>query len=305
MAGRIAQKYGYDLDAKQLSALWKNATVGKESLQRLYDSRLYSQPGFDKEKHYTDWVKNNISRTLGHFKHLQAEPSPAEFRNLCRKIYLKHMSPFSYYISQSFQHMARTLNDHKIPWGIIANQGPNFTDILNELNGRLTEPIFPGDKRYPKIINAADDANSKPGTFIYRRALDMSPNRKNTVYVGVHPIVDQVKSGVPIRSILMTETMDQPISDIEHLSPSRINKLQHFRVKSMAELYRVLIPGVNLHDIPPLTFKDESAIQQKSDFEDESNSNDLYQMLLPEALSQDEHVQENFHLMHFYDDDKK
>lgn len=304
MASRIAKKYGYDLEPKQLSALWKNTTVDKENLQKLYNSKLYLQPGFDREKHYMDWVKNNISRTLGHFKHLQADPSPAEFRNLCRKVYLKHMSPFSYFISQSFQHMARTLNEHKIPWGIIANQGPNFPDILNELNGRLTEPIFP-DKQHPKIINATDDGSSKPGTFIYRRALNESPNRKNTVFVGVHPIVDQVKPGVPIRSVLVTETMDQPISDIEHLKPSSINKLQHFRVKSIAELYRVLIPGVNLHDIPPLSFKDESALQQKSDMEDESSTNDLYQMLLPEALSQDEHVQENYHLMHFYDDDRK
>lgn len=315
MAAAIASKYGYDLDPKTLSNRWKKVTSEKENFQKLYNTQLYQQQGFDPEKHYSDWVKSNISHTLGAFKHLQANPSPAEFRNLCRKIYLKQMNPFSYYISESFQHLAHKLNENNIPWGIIANQGPNFPSILDELNGRLPQPIYPihntnanyskrkSNNKTPLIINASDNGCSKPGKLIFKRAVENSPARKNTFFVGVHPIIDQIRGSIspPLRTILLTETMDQPVSDIEHLQPAGINKLQNFRVKTMAELYRILIPGVNEHDIPAsISFKDESLSQWSR--ESETTGDDLYQMLLPEALSQDEHVQENYHLMHFYDE---
>lgn len=237
-----AIKYGIGIDPKQIGNTWHKIYHRPSNFFEMFNPKLYEQleNGFDPKRHYDKKMEQLITENISLYSHSQSSSdiTPAQFRALCRWIFIKFTNPFSYYIPPEFKQIARVLNINNIRWGIVSNHGPYFEGILDELNGRLDHPIY-NTYQPVVVLDAIDDGYAKPHPNIFRRALKTVPyNRREDIYmVGISPTYDLPwVDDLPLKTILLTETMDTPVSDLDTKPADQVRAQKNSRLKKLSDL---------------------------------------------------------------------
>lgn len=266
---KLAQENGIKVDESKIDQVFSSAFNSSNHQKELLNPLLFKTPNFDATRHYKKWLEDIISDTvngmmplfmglnnLGIFKH----------KAVLRLMERKHV-----HLNEDLRKLLIGLQKHRIPFGVIANEGPHVKSFFRHI-GRLELEYSPfpirNIERIP-IINSMDDGHGKPHSHIYKRAVEFAnslvkyPSNSSQssslmnsqheaqillpilngdqYFVGCNPTEDIVGKGdsFNLKSIMVTTDLPEPISDIKLLDTAAVLRLQSFRVSDISELYRV------------------------------------------------------------------
>lgn len=255
----------------------------------LYDRTQFNDPNFDFGKKYQKHVDETIANTFNKYRHLaKGDLNSANFARLCFQTSSRLMAPSSYFIPEIVQEFILSLNRFGIKWAIISNDGPHFETTLSELNRKLPRQLYASESG-PKIINASKDGYHRPQARIFNRALGLTKHPERALFIGTSPVIDNVPESVSLRSVLLTEQLKEPCSDITGKSRAEINRMTRFRIKELKELGGYVFPDGTVQLTAPESQVERRKWGSKGPKGPKGDSNDngptdLYSLLVPEAI---------------------
>lgn len=213
---------------------------------------------------YEDWHEDALTSLLNLFKRPHSPLLDNHILSKLRhRIWLNLSSPRSYYIPSDVLHLVDRFKAEQIPYGVVANSGPDFTALLRGVDSRIKHssyvtvspttglptrgPLSFGKRvKMPLIpnISAGTLGIPKPRPEIFLSLLkNIRPPVKdvsNVYYVGTDPLVDYAPSTrLGLKSVLVTRNLEKRVSDLTYLSARKARQLSGFRIKGVRELERV------------------------------------------------------------------
>uniref|UniRef100_A0A060SYZ9 ARAD1C01386p n=1 Tax=Blastobotrys adeninivorans TaxID=409370 RepID=A0A060SYZ9_BLAAD len=281
-----SSKHGLNVPWFKLARSFYEHSKRNQRALGLYDRTQFEDPNFDFGKKYQAHMDETIANTFNKYRHLaKGDLNSANFARLCFQTSSRAMAPSSYFIPEIVQEFILSLNRFGIRWAIISNDGPHFETTLSELNRKLSpsrQLFVPGSG--PMIINASKDGYYKPQARIFHRALRLTRNPDRALFVGINPVLDNVPESISLRSVLMTEQLKEPCSDITGKTRAEINRMARFRIKELKELGGYVFPDGAVQLSAPEPREERRKWGPKGPEPNQNSPTDLYSLLVPEAI---------------------
>jgi hypothetical protein len=224
-------------DRATVEPIWNRLMEDESRLQKLYNPELYEKPGFNAQAHYKSRLDILISDTI-------AQLGPVSKRQtslICNKISKSILDPKLYYIPDDIRSLINALD---ADWGIIANHGPQFGQIIGQLAKRESLRLDDDSLNLQHLprCNALDDGWAKPHAKIFEKAVSQVHRQQgqDVWFVGSSAVVDnnpKALTGFGVKSVLLTNEFETPVSDIDGLTVDQIQQLFSFRIADISELY--------------------------------------------------------------------
>jgi hypothetical protein len=254
----LAQENGIKVDESKVNTVFTTAYNSPHHLKTLFNPHLFQNGEFDSTRHYKQWLEDIVDETVNGvnplFMGLQ-DVGLFKHKAVLRLMHRKYI-----YLNEDLRKLLIGLQQHKVPFGIIANEGPHVKSFFRHM-GRIELEYSPfvvrGLERIP-IINAMDDGYAKPQSRIFKRAVSLatavlkksitSSNKLglpildgDQYFIGSDPSEDIITNGqgFNLKSVLVTSALPEPVSDIKHLNTADAQSLQSFRISDISEIYRV------------------------------------------------------------------